>query len=90
MTAKKPSKSQQRPTWGKVYPKPLPLKGIGWQRDAMAIFVGVESIPINGYAALPDRTQGKKQGRPFSIVFVRIRKRGNGYARMLRCELLAS
>ena len=52
--------------------------------------MGVEGIPINGHAVLPERPEGEKQGRPLGVVLMAIGKRRNGGAGMAGRELLAS
>ena len=52
--------------------------------------MGVEGIPIDGHAVLPEGAQCKKQTCPLGVVLVCIRKCGNRRAGMAGGELLAS
>jgi len=51
----------QYPRCRRVDPKALTLKGIGWQRNSLAVFVSVEPIPRNRDSVQPQRAKSKQQ-----------------------------
>ena len=62
---------------GRVHPETLACKGIRGQRDAAAIFIGIEGVPIDGETVLPEGAESKENGGPLGVVLVRVREGGN-------------